>query len=101
MVTTPATSPSVSAPGRWRRRFASPTSWPALEATSSSYWRKRMRLEQELDRRTAASGLRFPVSLTIGSAHSRPPHAISLDDLLQQADQFMYEHKHRAPPQAE
>ena len=60
-----------------------------------------MRLKQELDRRTAASGLRFPVSLTIGSAHSRPPHAISLDDLLQQADQFMYEHKHRAPPQAE
>jgi len=58
-----------------------------------------MRLEQELERRTAASGLRFPVSLAIGSAHSRPPHALSLDDLLQQADEFMYERKHRAPPQ--
>jgi diguanylate cyclase (GGDEF)-like protein/PAS domain S-box-containing protein len=61
----------------------------------------RVRLEQELDRRTAASGLRFPVSVTIGSAHSRPPHALSLDDLLQQADEFMYERKHRAPPQSE
>ena len=60
-----------------------------------------MRLEQELDRQTAASGLRFPVSLTIGSAHSRPPHALSLDDLLQQADEFMYERKHGAPPQPE
>lgn len=59
-----------------------------------------MRLRQALDRQTAASDLRFSVSLTIGSAHSRPPHAISLDDLLQQADQFMYEHKHRAAPQA-
>jgi diguanylate cyclase (GGDEF)-like protein/PAS domain S-box-containing protein len=60
-----------------------------------------MRLEQELDQQTAASGLRFPVSLTIGSAHSRPPHALSLDDLLQQADEFMYERKHREPPQSE
>jgi diguanylate cyclase (GGDEF)-like protein/PAS domain S-box-containing protein len=60
-----------------------------------------LRLEQELDHRTAASGLRFAVSLTIGSAHSRPPHALSLDDLLQQADEFMYERKHRAPPQSE
>ena len=70
------------------------------EADAPSISTVTMRLKQELDRRTAASGLRFPVSLTIGSAHSRPPHAISLDDLLQQADQFMYEHKHRAAPQA-
>ncbi|HJW74565.1 MAG TPA: sensor domain-containing diguanylate cyclase [Thermoleophilia bacterium] len=59
-----------------------------------------MRLEQELGRQTAASGLRFPVSLTIGSAHSKPPHALSLDDLLQQADEFMYERKHRTRPQS-
>jgi diguanylate cyclase (GGDEF)-like protein/PAS domain S-box-containing protein len=59
------------------------------------------RLELELERQTAASGLRFPVSLTIGSAHSRPPHALSLDDLLRQADEFMYERKHRAAPQSE
>ncbi|MGD0997377.1 MAG: GGDEF domain-containing protein [Thermoleophilia bacterium] len=55
-----------------------------------------LRLEEALDHRTAASGLQFPVSLTIGSAHSRPPHRLSLDELLQQADEFMYEHKHRA-----
>jgi diguanylate cyclase (GGDEF)-like protein len=60
-----------------------------------------MRLEQELDRQTSASGLRFSVSLTIGSAHSKPPHALSLDDLVQQADAVMYEDKHRAPPQTE
>lgn len=59
------------------------------------------RLEQELDRQTAASGLRSTVSLTIGSARSRPPHALSLDDLLQQADEFMYERKHRVPRQSE
>jgi diguanylate cyclase (GGDEF)-like protein/PAS domain S-box-containing protein len=52
------------------------------------------RLNRELDRRTADSGLQFPVSLTIGSAHSKPPHRTSLDALLQQADAFMYEHKH-------
>ena len=71
------------------------------EADAPSISTVTMRLKQEVDRRTSASSLRFPVSLTIGSAHSRPPHAISLDDLLQQADQFMYEHKHRAPFQAE
>jgi diguanylate cyclase (GGDEF)-like protein/PAS domain S-box-containing protein len=60
-----------------------------------------LRLDRELDRRTAESGLRFPVSLTIGSSHSEPPHDLSLDDLLQEADAFMYEHKHRAPPEAD
>jgi diguanylate cyclase (GGDEF)-like protein/PAS domain S-box-containing protein len=59
------------------------------------------RLEQELARRTAASGLRFPVSLAIGFAYSRPPHGLSLDELLQQADEFMHERKHRAPPESE
>ena len=53
---------------------------------------------QELDRRTADSGLKFPVSLTIGFAHSRPPHELSLDELLQRADEFMYERKRRARP---
>ena len=60
-----------------------------------------LRLEEELDRRTAESGLQFPVSLTIGSAHSTPPTALSLDELLQQADAFMYEHKHRTQPEPE
>jgi len=59
------------------------------------------RLEQELDRQTSAADLRFSISLTIGSAHSKPPHALSLDDLLQQADACMYEDKHRAAPQPE
>jgi diguanylate cyclase (GGDEF)-like protein/PAS domain S-box-containing protein len=60
-----------------------------------------LRLEQELERRTAASGLRFAVSLTIGFAHSAPPHALSLDELLGQADAFMYEHKHRPAPESQ
>lgn len=60
-----------------------------------------MPLERELDRRTAESGLRFPVSLTIGSAHSQPPHALSLDDVPQEADVFMDERKHRTPPQSD
>ena len=59
-----------------------------------------LRLDEELGQRTAESGLRFPVSLTIGSAHSQPPHGLSLDDMLEQADAFMYERKHRSPPQS-
>jgi diguanylate cyclase (GGDEF)-like protein/PAS domain S-box-containing protein len=59
------------------------------------------RLDRELDRRTADSGLQFPVSLTIGSAHSKPPHRTSLDTLLEQADAFMYEHKHDEKSQSE
>jgi diguanylate cyclase (GGDEF)-like protein/PAS domain S-box-containing protein len=55
------------------------------------------RLDQALDRRAAASGLRFPVSLTIGSAHSRPPHELSMDDMLKQAGHLMCERKHHAP----
>jgi len=54
------------------------------------------RLDGKLHRRTADSGLRFPVSLTIGCAHSKPPHRVSLDALLEQADAFMYESKHAA-----
>ncbi len=59
------------------------------------------RLDRELDRRTADSGLQFAVSLTIGSAHSKPPHRTSLDALLQQADAFMYEHKHDEKSESE
>jgi diguanylate cyclase (GGDEF)-like protein len=57
------------------------------------------RLKEELDQRATDSGLRFAVSLTIGSAHSEPPHALSLDDLVLQADANMYEHKNGTPPQ--
>ena len=56
------------------------------------------RLTGELDRRVADSGLRFPVSLTIGWASSPSPHRLSLDDLLEKADAFMYERKHEARP---
>ena len=71
------------------------------EANSRDIGTVSLRLNLELDRQTAESGLRFPVSLTIGSAHSEPPHALSLDDLLQQADEFLYEHKHHAPRESE
>lgn len=59
------------------------------------------RLEDELDRQTAASDLGFPIALTIGSAYSKPPHALSLDGLLEQADAYMYEHKHRTALESE
>ncbi len=59
-----------------------------------------MLLEQEIDRRSVASDLRFSVALTIGTAYSRPPHALSLDELLRRADEFMYERKHNATPQS-
>ena len=70
------------------------------EADAPSISTVTLRLKQKLDRQTFASDLPFSVSLTIGSAHSKPPHALSLDDLLQQADAFMYEQKHCAPRQA-
>ncbi len=60
-----------------------------------------MRLDQELDRQASASGLRFPVSLTIGSAHSAPSHELSLDELVRQADASMYEGKGHPPPATE
>lgn len=53
-------------------------------------------LGDELDCRAAKSGLRFPVSMTVGCSQSAPPHAASLDDLLRNADEFMYERKHRS-----
>jgi GGDEF domain-containing protein len=59
-----------------------------------------LRLEEEFDSRTAASGLKFPVSLTVGSVHSKPPHGLSLDELLQRADEFIYERKHRTTPRS-
>jgi diguanylate cyclase (GGDEF)-like protein/PAS domain S-box-containing protein len=71
------------------------------EADAPSIVTVTLRLKQELDRQTTAAELPFSVSLTMGSAHSKPPHALTLDDLLRQADAFMYEHKHDTPPQAE
>ena len=60
-----------------------------------------LQLRQELDRLTAESGLRFSVSLTIGSAHSTQSHPLSLNDMLSRADDFMYEHGKRGPLQLE
>jgi diguanylate cyclase (GGDEF)-like protein/PAS domain S-box-containing protein len=54
------------------------------------------RLNDELDLQVAESGLRFPVSLTIGRSQSAPPHVLSLDELLRRADEFMYERKHKS-----
>jgi diguanylate cyclase (GGDEF)-like protein/PAS domain S-box-containing protein len=71
------------------------------EADTRDLGTVKTRLDRELGRRAAESGLQFAVSLTIGSAHSGPLHERSLDDLLQQADDFMYEHKHREPPNSE
>jgi diguanylate cyclase (GGDEF)-like protein/PAS domain S-box-containing protein len=59
------------------------------------------RLEQELSHQTAAAGLHFAVSLTIGAAYSKPPHDLSLDALVQRADSVMYEDKRRGSSPAE
>jgi len=71
------------------------------EADTRDLGTVKMLLDQELDRMVAESGLQFGVALTIGSAHSGPPKELGLDDLMQQADEFMYEHKHRPPPEPE
>jgi diguanylate cyclase (GGDEF)-like protein/PAS domain S-box-containing protein len=51
------------------------------------------RLEQQVARLLADSGLGFDLALTLGVSYSRDPQAISLDELLRQADEFMYERK--------
>lgn len=52
-----------------------------------------MLIDRELDRRAARSDLRFPVAMTVGTTHSQPPHPLSLDELLQRADESMYGRK--------
>lgn len=56
----------------------------------------RVRLETEIARLVAESGLRFDVALAMGMSYSRPPHTVRLDELLRQADESMYEQKHRS-----
>ena len=51
------------------------------------------RLEKQIARLLADSGLGFGLTLTLGVTYSRAPQALSLDELLRQADEFMYERK--------
>jgi diguanylate cyclase (GGDEF)-like protein/PAS domain S-box-containing protein len=51
------------------------------------------RLEQHIARLLADSDLGFDLALTLGVSYSRASQAISLDELLRQADEFMYERK--------
>ena len=60
-----------------------------------------IRLEQELDQPDGRLGSAVSRLADDRVCPLRPPHALSLDDLLQQADEFMYERKHREPPQSE
>ncbi len=55
-----------------------------------------VRLKKEIARLVAESGLRFNMSLSLGATYSRPPHTILLEEMLRQADTFMYEQKHRS-----
>ena len=57
------------------------------------------RLRKEIARLVAESGLRFNMSLALGVTYSQPPHTILLEDMLRQADDFMYEQKHRSREQ--
>ena len=52
-----------------------------------------VRLEQRIAGLLADSGLGFDLALTLGVTYSRAPQALSLDELLRQADEFMYERK--------
>ena len=52
-----------------------------------------LRLEKQIARLLADSGLGFDLALTLGVTYSRAPQALSLDELLRQADEFMYERK--------
>ena len=52
-----------------------------------------VRLEKQIARLLADSGLGFDLALTLGVTYSRAPQALSLDELLRQADEFMYERK--------
>ena len=51
------------------------------------------RLEQQIAGLLADSVLGFDLALTLGVSYSRAPQALSLDELLRQADEFMYERK--------
>ncbi len=51
------------------------------------------RLEHQIARLLADSDLGFDLALTLGVSYSRSPQAISLDELLRRADEFMYERK--------
>lgn len=51
------------------------------------------RLGQQIARHLAGWGLGFDLALTLGVTYSCPPQAISLEELLRQADAFMYERK--------
>ena len=51
------------------------------------------RLEKQITGLLADSGLGFDLALTLGVSYSRAPQALSLDELLRQADEFMYERK--------
>jgi len=52
-----------------------------------------VRLERQIAGLLADSGLGFDLALTLGVTYSRAPQALSLDELLRQADEFMYGRK--------
>lgn len=54
-----------------------------------------MLLKRQLARRVAAADLAFPLAMTIGTTCPQPPHSLSLDELLQWADELLYERKRR------
>ena len=71
---------------------SSPSS-PTWEADDYDIDALSARLEQQIAGLLADSGLGFDLALTLGVSYSRAPQVISLDELLRQADVFMYERK--------
>jgi len=54
-----------------------------------------MLVKRQLARRAVPADLAFPLAMTLGTTRSQPPHSLSLDELLQRADQLMYQRKRR------
>jgi diguanylate cyclase (GGDEF)-like protein len=67
----------------------------AVEADTGAAQRPLMELEHELGELKARKELPYPLSLSIGVARSNPNNDESIEELLQQADAFMYEEKRK------
>ncbi len=72
----------------------------AMEASQEDASRLSDRLQQQLDLRNAEGKREYRLALSTGTAYCDPEHPVSLDNLLDLADQEMYLHK-RNPPDPE
>ena len=67
----------------------------AIEAVENSVEIIKQRLENNIAGHNAKGERRFTLSLSIGSSYYDPKKSSSIEDLIQEADRMMYEHKRR------